>query len=137
MDRVGFPLGITSFCFGTLNDADRTAVEQHLFSCNPCWSEFQRLDAAVKTLRFDRTLQPGLPIRGVVSLLGLSGRIDRAFAGHRGFVLTASAAFAVLFAVPVLVELAYQFDRLRSPRINPSFPGMALALRDFRSGFLG
>jgi hypothetical protein len=121
-DESRFRSELTSFCFGTLDVADREAVERHLFACDECWTEFQRLDAAVRTLRFDHSFRPVLPIKGVVSLMGLSGRLGRPFAGHRAFALVGSALFALLFALPVLVELAYEFDRFRSLAVTLFVP---------------
>src|SRR5690349_12573149 len=84
-DHLGTVL--TSYCFGQLTHEERENVERHLLDCDSCWREFQRLDAAVRTLRFDHTLNPGRAVHDAVALLGLSGRLDRRFGGHLSFVL--------------------------------------------------
>ena len=73
---------LTSYCFGGLTEDERRAVEEHLLECEACWAEFQSLDASVRSLRFDDTIRPTLPVQKVVSLLGLSGRLNRPFGGH-------------------------------------------------------
>lgn len=106
-----FHQALTSYCFDNLTDHEREAVERHLLHCDECWSAFQRLDAAVRILRFSPEFKPDFSANEAVSLLGLSSRLERSFAGHAAFALIASTMFAFLFAVPVIVEIAYEFDR--------------------------
>jgi Putative zinc-finger len=110
---------LTSYCFGTLSDRDQEAVEEHLMACDVCWDEFQRLDAAVRTLRLDRAVGPASPPAEAISLLGLTGRLNRPFAGHKAFVVVAAILFAVVWTLGVWCELGYAYDR---------FGGLAWAL---------
>ncbi|HLG56873.1 MAG TPA: zf-HC2 domain-containing protein [Vicinamibacterales bacterium] len=102
---------LTPYCFGDLTDAERETVEQHLLECDACWSELARLEQAVRALRLDDTLQPTVPPQEIVSLMGLSSRLHRLWGGHQGFALASAAGLGLLFAVPVVVEIAYDFDR--------------------------
>jgi hypothetical protein len=96
---------LTSYCFGSLSDQERDEVEQHLMSCEVCWEEFQRLDAAVRTLRFDVALRPLLPVNEVASLLGLSSRLDRPFGGHGAFAFSVAALYGMEWLLGLWSEL--------------------------------
>src|ERR1700687_4795242 len=101
-ESVGAPhLGeaLTSYCFGTLSEREQEAVEQHLMGCDVCWVQFQRLDAAVRTLRFDATVAAPLPAAEVMSVLGLAGRLDRSFAGHAAFAWTMAILFGCVWTI--------------------------------------
>src|SRR5258706_730203 len=102
---------LTSYCFGRLSDDDRDEVERHLMGCDACWNEFQRLDAAVRALRFDKMLRPSLQVSDVISLVGLSGRLNRAFGGHLPFALGIAVLFGIEWALGVWSELGYAYDR--------------------------
>jgi hypothetical protein len=102
---------LTSYCFGGLPDDARDEVERHLMACNACWQEFQRLDAAVRTLRFDATLELALPGNDVISLLGLSSRLGRPFGGHLLFALTIAGLYGLEWTIGVWSELGYAYDR--------------------------
>jgi len=102
---------LTSYCFGGLSDGKRDEVERHLMACDVCWGEFQHLDAAVRSLRFDRMLRPNVPVNEIVSLLGLSGRLNRIFAGHLVFAIGMALLFGAEWTVGIWSELGYSYDR--------------------------
>ena len=102
---------LTSYCFGGLSDQDRQRVEEHLLGCEACWQEFQTLDAAVRILRFDGALMPTLPVNEMVSLLGLSSRLDRPFGGHATFALTIAGLYGLEWTIGLWSELGYAYDR--------------------------
>jgi hypothetical protein len=101
------------YCFGDATEDEARRLEQHLLECEVCWAEVQRLETAVRVLRSDRRLARTLAVGEVAGLLGMSAGLDRPFAGHRRFALAAAALAASLFAVPVLVEVAYEWERYR------------------------
>jgi hypothetical protein len=102
---------VPALCFGDLDDAQREAVTVHVMSCDVCWQEVQRLEAAVRAVRFDPLL-PDLPFTAeAVSSVKFSGQIEQAFAGHVGFALMAAAFYAALYVASVWTELGYAFDR--------------------------
>lgn len=102
---------LTSYCFGDLNASDRERVSMHLRQCEVCWEEFQRLDGCVRVLRHDPNLALGAPTGEMLSVLGMSGRLDLAFGGHRGFVLLIASLYASLYVASVWTELGYSYDR--------------------------
>jgi hypothetical protein len=101
---------LTSYCFGGLSDKARNEAERHLMSCERCWDEFQRLDAAVRTLRSE-ALRPALAVSEAVCLMGLSSQLYRAFGGHQVYVGLVGLAYALLFVASVWTELGYAYDR--------------------------
>lgn len=106
-----FREALTPYCFGGLPESERERVEQHLFECDPCWRELQRLEAAVRTLRSDPRV-PALALdRETVAAVTLSGSADRPFRGHIGFSLLASSLYAAVYSASVWTELSYAFDR--------------------------
>jgi hypothetical protein len=109
---------ITAYCFGPadesdgrLTESDRQGLEEHLRECECCWQEAHRLDLAVRTLDTDHSLLQTLKPAEVASSFGLSGRLDWILGGHRLHALIACGLYAALYAVALLVEVAYQFDR--------------------------
>ncbi len=86
-------------------------VEAHLLECESCWREVRRLDSAVHVLDTDRSLMQLLTPADVAAAFGISGKLGLPFGGHRWHALTASGLYAALFAVALLGEVAYQFDR--------------------------
>lgn len=104
---------LTPYCFGDATDSQRLAFELHLVECDACWREFQRLDSAVGALRSDMTFAHTLTVSEISGLLGLSARLEQAFGGHLSHAVVASAICAGLYAVPVLVEVAYQWEQFR------------------------
>lgn len=101
----------TAYSFGDATDREARAFEHHLHECDVCWARAQRLGAAVRTLRADRRLAQTLAVHEVAGLMGMSAALDQPFGGHRRHALLGSALYASLYAVPVLVEVAYQWDR--------------------------
>lgn len=101
------------YCFGDATEEEVSRFELHLLECGTCWAEVQRLEAAVRALRSDMTLAHTLTVGEIAGLLGMSAGLERPFGGHRRFALAAGALAASLFAVPVLVEVAYAWDRYR------------------------
>ncbi|MDB5388759.1 MAG: hypothetical protein JWM11_4405 [Planctomycetaceae bacterium] len=102
---------LTSYCFGSLSDDQRDTVEQHLMSCAICWAEFQRLDAAVRVLRFDARVWPAFSIQAVTSVLGVSSDLQRSFGGHTRFVFVIALLYGVEWAAGLWSELGYAYDR--------------------------
>jgi hypothetical protein len=102
---------LTAYCFGHASESERQSVEVHLLECECCWRETRRLASAVRVLDTDRSLMQSLTPADVAAAFGISGRLDLPFGGHRWHALTASGLYAALFAVALLGEVAYQFDR--------------------------
>jgi hypothetical protein len=102
---------LTAYSFGELSDEQRFAFALHLVECDACWRDAQTLGGCVDALRHSPALRAIPPTPEVFSVLGVSGRLDQPFAGHVRHAVTAGSLFALLFAVPVVVEVAYQFDR--------------------------
>lgn len=110
---------LTSYCFGDVSAQDQEAIEAHLMGCDVCWTQFQRLDAAVRTLRPDSGVGPAASETDVISILGLAGRLHRPFAGHVRFAIGAAALFAAIWTLGLWSELGYAYGR---------FGGLAWAL---------
>jgi FtsH-binding integral membrane protein len=102
---------LTAFCFGERTAENTRAIEDHLLRCDRCWLEFQRLSESVRVLRLDPRLKPSLPMSEVISLFGLSGKINRPFAGHRRFVVAVALLFGLEWTVGLWSELGYSYDR--------------------------
>jgi hypothetical protein len=66
---------------------------------------------AVRVNRGGDRLRPVVPIAGVVSLLGMSGRLARPLGGHLAYAVSISVAFGLLWAVAIWSELGYSYDR--------------------------
>ena len=103
---------LTSYAFGDLDAAAREKVHKHVLECGRCARELERLTSCVLALRHDPLLPPLRPTRDVLSVLSFSGRLDQPFGGHSRFVVAGASLFAFLQALPVVVEVAYEFDRL-------------------------
>ena len=102
---------VTWYCFGDLSQEERERFEAHLVQCDLCWAEVERLGRAVQILRSDRRLTRSVFLGGIASCLGSSGKLRKSFGGHIGHVLTASLLYALLFAVALPLEVAFQIDR--------------------------
>ncbi|MDQ3012577.1 MAG: zf-HC2 domain-containing protein [Acidobacteriota bacterium] len=121
---------LTAYCFGRASESERQSVEAHLLECECCWREGRRLDAAVHVLDTDRSLMQSLTPADVAAAFGISGRLDLPFGGHRWHALAAGGLYAALFAIALLGEVAYQFDRYGRRAIAAAvamFAGMFLA----------
>jgi hypothetical protein len=104
---------LTSYCFAApgLSDDDRIRIEQHLLECDTCWSEVQRLEAAVRALRSGASAA-GVPVDAeTVAAVKLASAEEKAFGGHLGFALVASALHGLLYVASLWNELIYAFDR--------------------------
>src|SRR5258708_7478981 len=99
---------VESYCFDEVTEQERQRFEAHLLRCDHCWREVQRLQEHVGVLRSDPQLAETVMTPEVLGVLGMSGALDRPMAGHGRYVLLASTLYALLFAVPVLAEVAYQ-----------------------------
>jgi hypothetical protein len=102
---------VTEFCFGDLTPERRDAVALHLLECPVCVAQVERLSACVQAAKFDPRVKPLAISPATLSIFGLAGRFEQVFGGHVRYVLVASALYALLYAVPVLVEIAYQWNR--------------------------
>ncbi len=101
---------LAAYCFEDLNENERRLFEAHLLDCDFCWDEVQRLSEAVRVFRSDKQLLRSFSPAEVGSVLGLSIRLDWPFAGHSLHVLAASVLYALLYAITLLLEIAYSFD---------------------------
>lgn len=114
---------VTSYSFGELPEAERLAVERHLLECDSCWESASRLDRAARTLRHDRSLLDVATVEEIASTFGISGKLQRVLGGHRWHSIIASLLYAALYAVALLVEVAYQYDQYRQ-----TAPWVAMAI---------
>ena len=102
---------LTSFCFGHASESEQAQVRAHLLECDVCWEEAQRLEAAAQVLRTDRSLAQSVTPRDVAMAFGVSSKLELPFGGHLWHALAAGGLYAALYAVALVVEIAYQFDR--------------------------
>jgi hypothetical protein len=102
---------ITPYCFGEATEDERLSFEIHLLDCDQCWEEVQRLEAAVRNLRTDRKLLERFITPASIGLFGLSGRLCQSFGGHGWHAGLASALYALTFALSLVFEVVYAFDR--------------------------
>jgi hypothetical protein len=112
---------VTAYCFGEATASDREDFEAHLLECDFCWAEVQRLGRAVRLLRSDRQLTRSVFTVQIATCLGISGKLRRPLGGHWIHVVVASALYALLFAVALPLEVAYQFDRYGRQAVEVSF----------------
>jgi uncharacterized membrane protein len=105
---------LTAYCFGDLDAEGRERVSLHVLACGRCSRELERLEAGVQALKRDPYLQPLAATPEVVSVLGISGWLDQPFGGHLRHAVAAGSLFALLHAVPVVVEIAYEFETFGS-----------------------
>jgi hypothetical protein len=96
---------LTPYCFGDATEAERLAFEAHLLDCDDCWNEVQRLDAAIQTLRRDRSLVHGFMTPAALGFFGPSGRIRSLLGGHLWYVLFACLLYSSLYAISFLFEV--------------------------------
>src|SRR5579859_1234612 len=126
---------LTAYCFGESSESEREAVEQHLLTCNSCWQECHRLTQAVSILRTGNALPPPFAPAEVVTVLGISSRLARPFAGHRAFAIGVTALFGLQFLVGVWVELGYSYDRFGHLAWLLSWPAGVVASISVLAGF--
>lgn len=109
--------GLTAYCFGQASAAERRALEAHLLDCDACWREVRRLEAAVQVLDTEHSLAQSLTPGEVAAAFGPSSKLDLPWGGHWRHALTTSTLYAAIFAVALVVEVAYQFDRYGRPAV--------------------
>lgn len=73
-----------------------------------------RLEAAVRALDTDRSLLRTITPGDVAAAFGISGRLSEPFGGHRTHCLIVCAIYALLGALCLVIEFAYEFDRYAS-----------------------
>lgn len=102
---------LAAYCFEELSERERRLFEAHLLDCDFCWAEVQRLSAAVQALHSDKQLLQTLSVADVSTVLGISAKLDWRLGGHLSHVLLSSAMCAFGYALLLLIEIAYAFDR--------------------------
>src|SRR5436305_761951 len=105
---------LTPYCFGDATEAERLAFEAHLLDCDDCWNEVQRLDAAIQTLRADRSLFSRFITPSALGFFGLSGRVRDLFGGHLWYVLLTCLLYSCLYTISLVFEV------LEFQRLNPA-----------------
>lgn len=105
---------LTAYCFKRATEDGLRLVEAHLLECDCCWREVQRLDAAVQALETDRSLMQTITPVEMASAVGISAKFNLPFGGHLWHVVTSGALFGLLYAVALLVEIAYDFEQYKS-----------------------
>jgi hypothetical protein len=100
----------SAYSFGRATEAERQSFERHLTECTACQQESEKLRAALRLLENDKGLLQTLTPADIASSFGISSRLDEWWGGHRWHVLLSSGIYAAIFAVTMLVEVAYQFD---------------------------
>ena len=103
---------VTEYCFGEASETERRLFEAHLLDCDFCWQEVHRLSAAVQVLRDDKQLLQTFSPADVGGLLGLSSKLGFVFGGHNIQAWIACSLYAACYAVGLLTEVSYAFDRL-------------------------
>ncbi len=111
---------LTAYCFGHANAAERRLVEAHLPECERCRAEADKLRAAVRVLETERSLLQTLTPADIAATFGLSGKLDAPFGGHLWHAMTSCGIYAAIYAVALVVEVAYQFDRYGSQGVTGS-----------------
>lgn len=102
---------LPDYCFGDLDEQPRTAVEAHILECDVCWDEVRTLEASLHALRSKRQLAETLLTPGVIGLFGYSGRLQRPLGGHLVQACIAALLYGLIYALSVLFEVAYEFQR--------------------------
>jgi hypothetical protein len=102
---------VTLYSFAELAGPDRERFELHLLSCKACWHEVERLCAAAQVLKTSPGVMRRLRTPEVVGQFGMSGHLNRPFAGHVAFALLIAGLYASLHTASVWTELAYSYDR--------------------------
>ncbi len=109
---------LEAYCFEDLNENERRVFEAHLLDCDFCWREVVRLGQSVRVLRQGRELLRSFSPVEVGTMLGLSARLHWLLAGHTWHAVRASALYALLYCVALLIEVAYAFDSLGSQALG-------------------
>jgi hypothetical protein len=104
---------LTAYCFKRATEEEKRLFEAHLLECACCWREVQRLDAAVQVLETDHSLMQTLTPIEMASAVGISTKLGLPFGGHLWHAVASGVLFGLLYAVALLVEIAYEFDRYK------------------------
>jgi len=104
---------INGYCFGEFREEDRFAFESHLLECQLCWAEVQRLDEMIRCIQSGRLEMRRFDAE-IVSMLGISDRIEAIFAGHTLHAIIVGALYALMSAATVFMEFAYAFDQYKT-----------------------
>jgi hypothetical protein len=103
---------LAAYCFEDLSESERRLFEAHLLDCDFCWTEVQRLSAAVQIMRSDKEILRNLSVTDVSAVLGISAKLDWFFGGHVAHVLIASALYALGYTLVLFIEVAYALDKM-------------------------
>ena len=103
---------LAAYCFEDLSEPERRLFEAHLLDCDFCWTEVQRLSAAVQALRSDKELLRNISVTDVSSVLGISAKVDWFLGGHATHVLVASLLYALGYTLVLFIEVVYAFDKM-------------------------
>lgn len=101
---------LANYCFGEASSVERDAFERHLIGCEFCRAEVERLSAAVRLLRTDKSLRDAVSGADLAALVGISAKYDLSFFGHLRHVLLTSALHALNYVFILFIEVAYGFD---------------------------
>lgn len=102
---------LTAYCFGRASIEETSLVKGHLPECEVCRHEVERLTAAVRVLDTDRSLLETIMPHEAAGAFGISGKLAEAFGGHRRHVQLASVLYALLGAICLVMEVAYDYDQ--------------------------
>jgi len=105
---------ITAYCFGHASEKEQRLVAVHILECRVCWQEVKKLQAAVGVLKTDRSLMKTVSPTDFAAAVGISSKLDQPLGGHLWHGVISGSLFGVLYAVALLVEIAYDFDRYRT-----------------------
>lgn len=100
----------TAYSFGDLGEHERQFFENHLLECDVCWADVRRLDGALDAMRARQVVDEPRRAYDMFLLLGISARLMLPFGGHFWHVLIAVTLYACLYAVALVLEVAYQFN---------------------------
>jgi len=103
------PEAITTYCFGEATEEERYRFEVHLLECSHCWREVQRLDALIRAIQGNKSITQAFNA-DLVGMIGISGKLRTRLAGHLPHALVASAVYAGMLAVSILMEIAFRYD---------------------------
>lgn len=105
---------VTDYCFADLSENERSIFEGHLLDCDFCWAEVQRLVVAVSSLRREKDLTRHIVPAHLAAEFGISAKLDWPWAGHGIHVLISSGIYGLAYAIALLAEISYSFDRFGS-----------------------
>ena len=104
---------LPDYCFGALSAEQSRTVEAHILQCPICRAKRAMLARAVDSLRNDKELVKTITAADVATAFGPSGKLKEvSLGGHRAHIWTAAVLYSSYFASALLLEVAYQWDRL-------------------------